>query len=108
MAADLTREIVIEAVLNDPYGGAIRLLGDAERFGFELRTLALSVGVDALASATISVRAPNSVDAQVAATRLARHPALQSVDVRIQSEHGLPRPRERFPMSHVSGGTTLK
>lgn len=108
MAADLTREIVIEAVLNDPYGGAIRLLGDAERFGFELQTLALAVGVGALASATISVRVPNSVDAQVAAARLARHPALQCVDVRIQSEHGPPRRHERSPMSRVSGGTTLK
>jgi len=80
MSVDLMREIVVEAVLNDPYDGAIRLLGDAQRFGFELQSLMLTARSAGMASATITLRVPSSVEAHLVAARLSRHPALQRVD----------------------------
>jgi hypothetical protein len=82
MLADPMREVVVEAVLNDSYDGAIRLLGDAQRFGFELQSFALSERVGGIASATMTVCVPTSVDTHVVATRLSRHPAIQCVDAR--------------------------
>ena len=82
MSAEPMREIVVEPVFNDPYDGAIRVLGDAQRSGFEILTLTLAAKADGTASATITLRVPVSFDAELAAARLARHPAVQRVDVR--------------------------
>ncbi len=79
MSAEPMRDLVIEAVLNDPYDGAIRLLGDAERFGFEIRSFALTTKIGGAASATITLYVPTSVDVQLVSARLARHPAVQRV-----------------------------
>jgi hypothetical protein len=89
MAAELIREIVIEAVLNEPYDGASRLLGDAQRFGFELRTFALAVGTNGTASVTITLGVSTSIDAQVVTARLARHPAVQRMDVWVDAGRAL-------------------
>jgi hypothetical protein len=83
------REIVVEAVFNDPYDGAIRVLGDAQRSGFELLSLALAARASGIASATMPLRVPISFDAQLAAARLARHPAVQQVDVRADTAKAL-------------------
>jgi hypothetical protein len=82
MSVDLMREIVVEAVLNDPYDGTIRLLGDAQRFGFELQSLTLTAQRAGVTTATITLRVPSTVDARLVAARLSRHPALQRVDAR--------------------------
>jgi hypothetical protein len=89
MAAEPIREVVIEAVLNDPYDGAIRLLGDAQRFGFEIRTFALAAGTNGTASATITLGVPTLIDTQVIAARLARHPAVQRADARADAGRAL-------------------
>jgi hypothetical protein len=82
MSVEPMQEIVVEAILNDSYDGAIRLLGDAQRFGFELRSFALTARMDGIASAIITLRVPTSVDAELVATRLSRHPAMQRVNAR--------------------------
>ncbi|WP_262272149.1 hypothetical protein [Microvirga yunnanensis] len=82
MLAEPMREIVVEAALNDSYDGAIRLLGDAQRFGFELRSFALAARTDGTASAIITLTVPISADAQLVATRLSRHPSMQRVSTR--------------------------
>ena len=82
MSAEPMQEIVVEAVLNDGYDGAIRLLGDAQRFGFELRSFALAARADGTASSIITLTVPISADAQLVATRLSRHPAMQCVNTR--------------------------
>jgi hypothetical protein len=81
MVAEPMWELVVEAVLNDPYDGAIRLLGDAQRFGFEIRSLALTTKNDGSASATMALCVPVSLDEQLVSARLARHPAVQCVSV---------------------------
>jgi hypothetical protein len=82
MSVDLMREIVVEAVLNDPYDGTIRLLGDAQRFGFELQSLTLTAQRGGVTTATITLHVPITVEPHLVAARLSRHPALQRVDAR--------------------------
>jgi hypothetical protein len=82
MSGESMQEIVVEAVLNDPFDGAVRLLGDTQRFGFELQTLAIAAIAEGTALATLILRVPTSVDAQLVAARLARHPTVQRVDAR--------------------------
>ncbi|KLK90089.1 hypothetical protein AA309_27680 [Microvirga vignae] len=85
MRAEPMREIVVEAVFNDPYDGAIRLLSDAQRFGFDLQSLTLAAKADGIASAIVTLRVPISVDAELVSARLARHPAVQRVSARTDS-----------------------
>ncbi len=82
MSGEAMREITVEAVLNDPYDGAVRLLGDAQRFGFELKKLALATRPEGMVSATLILRVPISVDTRLVAARLARHPTVSHVDAR--------------------------
>jgi hypothetical protein len=80
MLAEQMRKITIEAVLNDPYDGAIRILGDAQRFGFELQSMSLTTNADAVVSLTAIFGVPITADVQLIAARLARHPAVRHVE----------------------------
>jgi hypothetical protein len=80
MSAEAMREITVEAVLNDPYDGAIRILGDAQRVGFELRSMALVTRADGVVSLTAILGVPITADVRLIATRLARHPAARHVE----------------------------
>ncbi len=82
MSVDPMRDIVVEAVLNDPYDGVIRLLGDAQRFGFDFRSLTLDAKTDGIALAIITLGVSTAMDDQLVAARLARHPAVLHVEVR--------------------------
>ena len=46
MAGEPVQEVVVNAVVTDAYDGLIRLLGDAQRFGFALRASTLSAEGD--------------------------------------------------------------
>jgi hypothetical protein len=77
------REVVVKAVVNDPYDGLIRLLGDAQRFGFELGASMLETEADGSASVTLALSVPTRMDVQLVAARLARHPVVRSVDAEV-------------------------
>jgi len=77
------REVVVNAVVTDPYDGLIRLLGDAQRFGFALRASTLSAEVDGSASVTLMLSVPARLDAELVAARLARHPVVRSLDAQV-------------------------
>jgi hypothetical protein len=80
MSGEPTREVVVRATLDDTYDGMIRLLGDAQRFGFGLRALKLASETGEAALVTITLSVPTRIDAQVVVTRLARHPAVRSIN----------------------------
>jgi hypothetical protein len=80
MSAEPLRETTVEAVLNDPYDGAIRILGDAQRFGFELRSMALATRADGAVSLTATLGVSITADVQLIAARLARHPAVRHAE----------------------------
>jgi hypothetical protein len=77
MSDELLREIVVEADLNDAYDGIVRLLGDAERSGYELRGVTLATGANQGRMATLTLGVPAEADVQLIAARSSRHPAVQ-------------------------------
>jgi hypothetical protein len=81
MGESQMQEVIVDAAFSDAYDGLMRLLGDAQRFGLELKALKLSAITEKLASAKITLKIPPSLDAQLLRHRLARHPAVLSVQV---------------------------
>jgi hypothetical protein len=86
------REVVVDAIICDPYDGLMRLLSDAQRFGFELRAVKLTE-VDGVISAAMTLFVPTRIDAQFVAARLARHPVVQRVDV----QENIGRASQEYP-----------
>ena len=79
------REVVVKAVVSDPYDGLIRLLSDAQRFGFELGASTLVTEVDGSASVTLTLSVLTRIDVQLVAARLARHPVVRDVDAQVNA-----------------------
>ncbi len=90
MSVDPMCEIVVEAALNDPFDGVIRLLGDAHRFGFELRALTVNARPGGIALAVIVLGVRHTMDDRLVAARLARHPAVLHVEVRAATGETIP------------------
>ena len=67
MSGEPMREVVVNAVVADAYDGLIRLLGDAQRFGFELRASTLSAEGDGSASVTLTLSVPARLDVELVA-----------------------------------------
>ena len=83
MAGEPMREVVVNAVVTDAYDGLIRLLGDAQRFGFALRASTLSAEGDGSASVTLTLSVSARLDVQLVAARLARHPVVLHLDAQV-------------------------
>ena len=83
MAGEPMQEVVVNAVVTDAYDGLIRLLGDAQRFGFALRASTLSAEGDGSASVTLTLSVPARLEVQLVAARLARHPVVRSLDAQV-------------------------
>lgn len=77
MSDEQLRDVVIEADLNDSYDGIVRLLGDSERSGYELRGVLLTTRSDGYKVARITLGIPVSADMQLIAARSSRHPAVR-------------------------------
>jgi hypothetical protein len=80
MCESKMRRVVINAAFSDAYDGLIRLVGDAQRFGLELRALTLSAPAGKPAIAELTLFIPVSLSADLLVSRLARHPAVLSVE----------------------------
>ena len=72
--------IALSMVVADAFDGAVRLLSDAQRFGFRIRAF----HVDALegdgASIRITLAVPPKTDESQVRWRLARHPTVISLE----------------------------
>jgi hypothetical protein len=72
--------IALSMVVADAFDGAVRLLGDAQRFGFRIRAFHLDVLEDECASISMMIAVPPETDASQIRSRLGRHPNVISLE----------------------------
>ena len=79
MSAGTMRFVKFRAVVDDPYDGLMRMVGDAQRFGFALEQVALEAegGVDRWA-VLLALRVPHETDDSCLIARFLRHPTVHS------------------------------
>ncbi len=73
------RHIGVTASVSDPFDGIVRLLLDAARFGFGLDQVAMTAGPDATWAIRMTLEIEPSVDCQIVAHRLSRHPTITNL-----------------------------
>ena len=73
------RKAVVSAFVDDAYDGVIRLLCDAQRFGFVLETLVVERGDTGDSSVVATFAVPATMDGDVIVARLSRHLSIKSV-----------------------------
>ena len=74
------RTITLTAVVVDALDGAMRLLCDAQRFGFGVRRFHLDAGDEREAAIRMTLVVPPEADAAHVRSRFARHPAVRSIE----------------------------
>jgi hypothetical protein len=72
--------LVLSTVLVDPFDGAIRILSDAQRFGFALRELHLEPLAGERSRMNLELLVPAGSDADLLLSRFARHAAVLSIE----------------------------
>jgi hypothetical protein len=72
--------IAFSMVVADAFDGAVRLLGDAQRFGFRVRAFHVDVLEDERASISITIAVPPETNTSQIRSRLARHPNVISLE----------------------------
>lgn len=70
----------ISTVLVDPFDGAIRILGDAQRFGLTLRRLHLEPLPGGKSTMNLELLVPAGSDPILLTSRFARHGAVVSIE----------------------------
>lgn len=70
------RELNLSATVDDAFDGAVRLLVDAQRFGFRIRALRLDAPDDGPVHIALTLAVPESLDPGRVCARLSRHPTV--------------------------------
>lgn len=70
----------LSVVVTDPFDGAVRILLDAQRFGFVLKELHLEAAGKAKSTMTLRLLVPASSDTDHIRSRFARHAAVASLE----------------------------
>ncbi|SFC09972.1 hypothetical protein SAMN05428997_10461 [Bosea sp. CRIB-10] len=76
-----TDRVELSISVHDAYDGLVRLLVDAQRFGWTLTELQATSRPDSSADIRLVVAAPQGIGRDVIAARLARHPSVAKVVV---------------------------
>jgi hypothetical protein len=76
----LGRDLAVHLTVTDALDGASRLLCDAQRFGFTIRTVRIDVLKDELASVQMTLAVQPHADAAQICSRFARHVSVLSVE----------------------------
>jgi hypothetical protein len=79
-AVPLTRPVTVSAVVSDPFDGLIRVLSDAQRFGFVLRRVHLDVSTSESSSLAFDLLVPIDMDPELIRSRFARHYAVSRIE----------------------------
>ena len=78
----MTRELTLEVTVSDPYDGAVRLLCDAQRFGFRLIQFSLARAAEMDTAIVMTLEVPPETNAQQIAARFTRHGAVTALHPR--------------------------
>jgi hypothetical protein len=81
MPEQTLRKDSLQAVLNNPYDGAIRILADIQRFGLCLQSLQVEVTQNGLSILSITITGYAGTDINQLVSRLGRHPSVESIQV---------------------------
>jgi hypothetical protein len=73
--------VAFSVVVADAFDGAVRLLSDAQRFGFRVRAFSLNAFEAEGGSIHIALAVPSQTDAAQIGWRLARHPTVVSLEI---------------------------
>ena len=73
------KKAVISAFMDDAYDGVVRLLCDAQRFGFVLETLSVERGDNGGSNVVVTFAVPAAMDGDVIVARLSRHLSIKGV-----------------------------
>jgi hypothetical protein len=76
----LGRDLAVHLTVTDALDGASRLLCDAQRFGFAIRSVRIDLLKDELASVQITLAVQPHADAAQICSRFARHVSVLSVE----------------------------
>jgi hypothetical protein len=76
----LGRDLAVHLTVTDALDGASRLLCDAQRFGFAIRSVRIDVLKDELASVQMTLAVQPHADAAHICSRFARHVSVLSVE----------------------------
>jgi hypothetical protein len=76
----LGRDLAVHLTVTDALDGASRLLCDAQRFGFAIRSVRIDVLKDELASVQMTLAVQPHADAAQICCRFARHVSVLSVE----------------------------
>lgn len=85
------RRILITASASDIYDGLLRLVVDAQRFGFALDEVSTSGRADASASIRMTIMADGALDCANIESRFSRHPTIRDVQA-VELENDGARP----------------
>ena len=76
----LSRELAVHLTVTDAFDGAARLLCDAQRFGFAVRSLQVDVLDDDVASVRMTLSVQPHLDVAQIRSRFARHVSVLSIE----------------------------
>lgn len=75
------RSFEVTASTSHPFDGILRIILDAERFGFDLVRVSMTGAADSGWAIALSLHVGPAADRAVVADRLSRHPVITSVRV---------------------------
>jgi hypothetical protein len=75
------KTMMVRAATNDPIEGAMRILGDIQRFGLSVQTFALEAGDDRASRLLMTLSGPAGLDEDQLRARFHRHPCISSVQM---------------------------
>lgn len=81
MERQARRRLELKAYATDPYAGVVRLVTDAERFGFGLAQISMTISPNSVAMIRMTLDVEPSIDCAVVTQRFSRHPALAELSV---------------------------
>lgn len=74
------RTVALTAAIADAFDGSIRILNDAQRFGFDVLALDLRALADGSVALNVTLAVPDATNVEQVCSRFCRHSAVLSLE----------------------------